>query len=164
MAQESVTEQVMQLPPGAAAAAVTHAAGCLLCLRKNGNAIALDTSQPKNLLEAAVACGDTRSLETWVLYQMARIKDWRTAGQPRGPMFGHAVTATFARPGSPLRLQLPEADRGDESPVLMKLIRLFAGELSRLHRYVKAMADEDSKAAETAWDNVKALAGEDKRR
>lgn len=146
MADALTVAQVRALTRQAEGAAVKQAARCLLCLRNSS----MKTSQLKNFLEAAIACTDTRSVETWVLYQMGRHNEWRDAAN-QGEMFGHRVVACFDKSNSPLRLAIPDPNhQGDYGSALLELIRIFAGQLSRLHSYTSRDGD---------WGHIEFLAG-----
>lgn len=146
--------------------AVRCAAHCLQCLR-NGDKVRMETNQLKNLLEATLSCGDLRSIETWVLYQMGRDGDWRNTSTPptdakaggkgggSDQMFGHRVVAQFRSKDSPLRAAVGARGLSGDSLLEAELgvVRLFAGQLARLHKYA------DSKAGD--WEHIAALAGRD---
>jgi len=139
---------------------VPYAAQCLLCLHdheKTGAAsVRMETSQLRNFMAACNACDDPRLVQVWVLYQMSRHKEWCSRPGDQGGtdhMFGHQIVGLFTKADGRIHelansLRLSEHQRREAT---MQLLRAFAGQLARLHSYVKKDGD---------WDTIERIANE----
>lgn len=128
------------ITPEAEGKAVQYAARCLLSLCKAIDQI--ETHQLKNFQEAALASHDIRSIETWVLYQIGRSKEgegWRTKA-PSRKAFGDAVLQSI----KDLKSELDYDSQSITPRDYLELVRMFAGQLSRLHTYAEAQTKDRS--------------------